>query len=173
MRRRTPFAARRALNAGEAAVIRWEWLAFAQLDCRRLHAVLAARAAVFVVEQNCAYQDIDGLDAQAWHLMGWHRDDTLAAYLRVLPPGAKFPEHCIGRVLVSAAFRGHSLGRELMLRGLAHIEESFGPMPLRLCAQSYLEAFYASLGFVSCSDRYLEDGIEHVDMLRAPGLRSR
>ena len=74
------------MNAGEAAVIRWEWLAFAQLDCRRLHAVLAARAAVFVVEQNCVYQDIDGLDEQAWHLMGWHRDATLAAYLRVLPP---------------------------------------------------------------------------------------
>ncbi len=73
-----------------------------------------------------------GSMTQAWHLMGWHRDDTLAAYLRVLPPGSKFPEHCIGRVLVSAAFRGHSLGRELMLRGLARIEESFGPVPLRL-----------------------------------------
>ena len=60
-----------------------------------------------------------------------------------------------------------------MLRGLPRIEESFGPVPLRLSAQSYLESFYASLGFVSCSDRYLEDGIEHVDMLRAPGLRSR
>lgn len=151
----------------------WEWLPFGQLDCQRLHAVLAARAAVFVVEQNCVYQDIDGLDDAAWHLMGWHRADTLAAYLRVLPPGSRYPEHCIGRVLVSAAFRRRSLGRELMLRGLACIEKSFGPVPLRLSAQSHLESFYASLGFVSCSDRYLEDGIEHVDMLRAPGHRSR
>ena len=68
-------------------MIRWEWSAFGQLDCERLYALLTARAAVFVVEQHCVYQDLDGLDVGAWHLMGWHDDDTLAAYLRVLPPG--------------------------------------------------------------------------------------
>ncbi|MBP8926014.1 MAG: GNAT family N-acetyltransferase [Pseudomonadales bacterium] len=154
-------------------MIRWEWSAFGQLDCERLYALLMARAAVFVVEQNCAYQDIDGLDAGAWHLMGWHGDGTLAAYLRVLPPGSKFAEHCIGRVLVATAFRGHSLGRELMLRGLARIEDSFGEVPLRIAAQSHLESFYASLGFVSCSYKYLEDGIEHVDMHRVGGAAHR
>lgn len=154
------------MNAEDAAVIHWEWSAFGQLDCRRLYALLAARAAVFVVEQNCVFQDLDGLDARAWHLLGWHHDDTLAAYLRVLPPGSKFAEHRIGRVLVGAAFRGRSLGRELMLRGLACIEDSFGPVPLRIAAQSHLESFYASFGFISCSYKYLEDGIEHVDMLR-------
>lgn len=157
------------MSAEDGALIHWEWLPFGQLDCQRLYALLKARAEVFVIEQNCAYQDLDGCDAGAWHLMGWHRDDTLAAYLRVLPPGSKFAEHCIGRVLVGAAFRGQSLGRELMLRGLARIEESFGQVPLRIAAQSHLESFYSSFGFVRCSDSYLEDGIEHVEMLRADG----
>ncbi len=149
-------------------MIHWEWLPFGQLDAASLYAVIAAREAVFVVEQNCVYRDADGLDPAAWHLIGWSRDAEVAAYLRVLPAAARFAEHSIGRVLTTAAFRGQALGREVMLRGLARLEETFGHVPVRIAAQAHLTGFYASLGFVVAGETYLEDGIAHVDMLRAP-----
>jgi ElaA protein len=147
-------------------MMHWEWLPFGQLDAERLYRILQARSAVFVVEQDCVYQDVDGLDPQAWHLMAWGADDQLAAYLRVLMPGAKYPEYSIGRVLSSTAYRGSGMGRELVLRALARIEETFGHVPIRISAQAYLLGFYRSFGFVPVSEEYLEDGIAHVDMLR-------
>lgn len=146
--------------------IRWEWLPFSGLDPRSLYAILAAREQVFVVEQSCAYRDADGLDLHAWHLAGWAPGDELAAYLRVLAPGARFAEHSIGRVLTTAPFRGRGLGRELMLHGLTRVEENFGRVPVRIAAQAHLERFYASLGFVAIGAPYDEDGIAHLDMLR-------
>jgi len=150
-------------------MMHWEWLPFGQLDAERLYRILQARSAVFVVEQNCVYQDMDGLDPQAWHLMAWSHDEQLAVYLRVLLPGAKYPEYSIGRVLSAATHRGSGMGRELMLRALARIEETFGHVPIRIAAQAYLLAFYRGFGFVPVGAEYLEDGIAHVDMLRAAG----
>src|SRR5205807_10505285 len=97
--------------------VAWQWKRFAELEPAELYAVLAARAAVFVVEQSCAFQDADGLDAFAWHLLGWVEQDhdlTLAAYLRLIDPGRKYTEPSIGRVLTTMPFRGTDLGRAAM-----------------------------------------------------------
>ena len=148
-------------------MIDWEWLTFAALDAAALYAIVAAREEVFVVEQRCAYRDADGRDPAAWHLIGWSGEHDVAAYLRVLLPGARFAEHSIGRVLTTAPFRGQGLGRELMLRGQARVAEQFGSVPIRIAAQAHLAHFYGSLGFVAVGDPYDEDDITHIDMLRA------
>lgn len=150
--------------------IRWEWHAFDAFDPRQLYAVLAARAAVFVVEQNCPYQDLDGHDASAEHLVAW-AGDAVAAYARTFAPGTPGThgtEASVGRVLTAAAFRGSSLGRELMARALARLDQCHPTHGVRISAQQYLEKFYRSFGFATASESYLEDGIPHVQMLRAP-----
>ena len=131
--------------------------------------MLASRQQVFSVEQHCAFQDADGFDFAAWHLLGWTADDAapaLAAYLRVLDPGAKYPEASIGRVLTIPPHRGLGLGRTLMLEGLARCEGAWPGATIRIAAQQRLEKFYASLAFRPIGDPYLEDGIVHVDMVR-------
>ncbi len=147
----------------------WQWRRFDDLSGAEVYAVLAQRQQVFVLEQQCLYNDFDGLDQAAFHLLGW-RDDggtrALAAYLRVLAPGAKYAEMSIGRVLTAQAFRGTGLGRELLAQGIAHAERQFPGQRIRIGAQHYLEAFYASFGFQTVTPPYDEDGIVHVDMLR-------
>lgn len=128
-------------------------------------AVFAAREAVFVVEQSCAYQDLDGLDFHAHHLIAWSGDDV-AAYLRVIEPGVKFNEPSIGRVLTTKAFRGSGLGRKLMQTALGHIEHAYPGCGVKISAQVYLDTFYRSFGFAPCSAPYPEDGIPHIEMLR-------
>ena len=147
-------------------MIHWQWQPFAGLDTTTLYGIMVARQAVFVVEQHCAYRDADGRDPAAWHLVGRSSEREVAAYLRVLLPGARFAEHSIGRVLTTAAFRGQGLGRELMLRGLARVAEQFGAVPIRIAAQAHLADFYGSLGFATVGGPYEEDGIPHIDMLR-------
>ena len=149
-------------------MLRWEWLPFDALDAPALYAIVAAREAVFVVEQRCPYLDADGRDPAAWHLVGRGAQGEVAAYLRVLLPGARFAEHSIGRVLTTAPYRGRGLGRELMRRGLARVAETFGPVPIRIAAQAHLADFYGSLGFIAAGETYDEDGIPHIDMLRSP-----
>jgi ElaA protein len=141
----------------------WRDRAFAELTARELHAIYALRARVFVVEQACAYQDIDELDLQSRHVWA-EADGRIVAYLRIIPAGAKYAELSIGRVVTAPEARGVGLGRELMTRGLALA----GDAPLRLGAQAYLERFYTELGFVRASDIYDEDGIPHIEMTRAP-----
>jgi ElaA protein len=138
----------------------WYERPFRELSTGELYAILEARSQVFVVEQRCMYQDVDGLDRVARHV--WAVDGgELRAYLRILPAGVKYAEVAIGRVLVAQPMRGTGLGRELMRRGLA----SAGA-PVRLSAQAYLERFYAELGFRRVSDIYDDAGIPHVEMLR-------
>lgn len=143
-----------------------EYAPFEGLSGRDVYDLLALRQEIFVVEQRCAFLDADGLDLGAQHLL--MRDDThaLAAYVRVLPPGTKFPTHSIGRVVVAAAHRGTGLGRGVMREAIARVEAAHGAVPITLSAQAHLEGFYGSLGFVTISDRYDEDGIPHVDMRR-------
>jgi ElaA protein len=143
----------------------WQICAFRELSAPQLYALLAAREAVFIVEQNCAYQDIDGLDLAATHLIGWS-GDTVAAYLRILAPGARFAEASIGRVLTTPAFRNTGLGRELMQRSLHVCAELCPGQAIRISAQAHLNHFYTSLGFAVSSSAYLEDGIPHVEMAR-------
>ncbi len=143
----------------------WEWLPFDRLTTRQLYDVLALRQRVFVVEQACAYQDADGDDPRCWHLLGTVHGE-LVATARLVPPGLKYPEPAIGRVVTAPSVRRQGLGRALMLEALAQVRRLFPGQPTRIGAQVYLERFYRSLGFVPVGAPYDEDGIAHVEMLR-------
>ncbi len=140
----------------------WHDREFAELGVRELYAITALRERVFVVEQQCAYLDADGVDPQCRHL--WAEDEarTIHAYCRLVPAGVKFAEVSIGRVITAPEARGIGLGRELMQRALAAV----GAVPVRIGAQAHLERFYGELGFVRASAPYDEDGIPHIEMLR-------
>lgn len=146
----------------------WRWLRFDQLSVHDLHALLRLRQDVFVVEQACLYPDIDGLDPQCLHGLGQSADGMLAAYARVVPPGLKFDEPAIGRVIVAPAWRGRSLGGVLMREAIAATRHAYPGAAIRISAQAHLQGFYRSLGFETVSDPYDEDGIAHVDMLNHP-----
>jgi ElaA protein len=145
----------------------WSDLAAAELDVPTLYDVLALRSAVFVVEQECAYQDLDGLDLLAGtrHLIA-RRGGTVAAYSRVLAPDGTHRAPRIGRVIVDGAARGQQLGRRLMERSLEVCAERWPGTAVELGGQAHLEGFYASLGFRAVSEPYDEDGIAHVWMRR-------
>ena len=137
---------------------------FDALTPRELHDAFALRQRVFVVEQACIYQDVDGKDPIALHLLA--RDgEELVAYARILPPGARFDVAAIGRVVVAPERRGEGLARRLMIEAIRIAREHHGPR-VALSAQAHLEAFYTSVGFVRVGDVYDEDGIPHVDMRR-------
>jgi len=152
------------------APITWTWKRFAELEPHELYALLGARAEVFVVEQACAFQDLDGMDEFAWHLLGWSEGASgrrFAAYLRLIDPGRKYAEPSIGRVLTTAEFRRTGLGRAAMGEGLARAGVLYPGQALRIGAQQRLERFYRELGFRTVSAPYQEDGIAHVEMLIA------
>lgn len=151
------------------STIDWQFSRFADLTPFDLYDVLAARQNVFILEQTCLYPDIDGYDLEAHHLLGWRDVDgkrQLAAYLRVLAPGAKYDEMSIGRVITTPATRGSGAGRALLDQGIAQAEALHPGHRIRIGAQQYLERFYASFGFETVSAPYDEDGIMHIDMLR-------
>lgn len=147
--------------------MQWHWLRYRQLALDDLYDALALRCRVFIVEQG-PYQDPDGLDRQAWHLLG--RDDagTLQACLRVVDPGLKYAEPSIGRVAVAPERRGSGLGRALMQQGLARTVAQWPGQGIRISAQAHLQRFYGTLGFVAVGEPYLEDDIPHLEMLRRP-----
>jgi ElaA protein len=158
------------VSRAHAPNVRWHWSRMEALAPTDLYSVLATRQQVFTVEQHCAFQDADGHDLHAWHLLGWdERPDrrTLAGYLRVLDPGRKFEEPSIGRVLTVPPYRRIGFGRTLMIEGLARTRLAWPGRPIRIAAQQRLERFYAELGFRAASDPYEEDGIAHLDMLVA------
>ena len=147
----------------------WQWRTFAELTSAELYELLALRQQVFVLEQQCFYNDFDGLDQQAHHLLGWREVDgkrQLAGYLRCLAPGIKYTEMSLGRVLTAKAARGLGVGRELIAHGIANAEQQYPGHRIRIGAQHYLEQFYASFGFQTITPVYDEDGIPHIDMLR-------
>lgn len=143
----------------------WRGYSYAELNTDTLYQILALRTQVFVVEQDCPYQDMDGLDQAAWHLCGVQGTE-LVAYLRLLAPGVKYTEPAIGRVIVSAGQRSSGLGRELMEQGVQAAERHYPGKGIRLSAQSHLQSFYASIGFQPEGDEYLEDGIPHIEMFK-------
>ncbi|MEO5845533.1 MAG: GNAT family N-acetyltransferase [Caldimonas sp.] len=149
----------------------WRFVPFDSLTVRELQYIYMARQAVFGVEQGCAFLDADGLDERAWHLAAWSSlQREPLAYARLLEPGAKYAEASIGRVVTTPVARGRGLGRETMVRAIAHAAETWPGVDIRIAAQSRLEGFYASLGFAIAGPRFLEDGIDHTEMTRAaPG----
>lgn len=146
--------------------IRWQCASFDELSGKQIYAILQARVAVFAVEQNCVYQDMDNLDFTALHLMAWAEENKLAAYLRITAPNTCYPEPSIGRVITTAAFRGKGVGRQLMLEGLKQSEAHYPMQAIRINAQAYLQDFYRSFGFETVSEPYLEDGIMHIEMVK-------
>jgi ElaA protein len=142
----------------------WTCVRFNELIVQQLYDVLALRSEVFVVEQNCVFLDIDGLDPLTLHLLGTGDDGTLKAYARLIPPGVKAPDALIGRVVVSPAARASGAGRMLMSEAVAQCERLWPAHAITLHAQSHLERFYGSFGFAAVGDPYVEDGIPHIEM---------
>ena len=149
------------------AALHWTWARFDDLGVHALHDALALRCRVFILEQG-PYQDPDGADKHAWHLMGLNADGTLLALLRVVDPGVNCPEPSIGRVVVAPELRGNGVGRALLKEGLARCQSVWPGRAVRISAQAHLQRFYGSLGFVAVSDVYLEDDIPHIEMLWSP-----
>jgi ElaA protein len=145
--------------------ITWELKSFDDLKPAQLYAMLRLRTEVFVVEQNCVFQDLDNKDQKSVHLFGW-RGEQLLAYTRLVPPGISYDEPSIGRVVTSPVARGTGLGKVLMQKSIKEAQQLFGVTSIRIGAQLYLRAFYQSLGFEQSSDIYDEDGIDHIEMVR-------
>ena len=135
--------------------IRWHCLPFESFPPLILYDVLRLRSEVFVVEQNCAFQDIDRQDLDAYHLLGYNEGGELVAYARLFAAGKSHAEASIGRVIVAQPFRQYGLGRELMRHALAHSDALFGPQPNKIGAQQHLEQFYNSFGYAQCGPMYL------------------
>jgi ElaA protein len=143
----------------------WSWSRFDELSLDGLYDALALRCRVFVLEQG-PYLDPDGLDRAAWHLLGRDGDGVLQAYLRAVDPERRFAEPSIGRVVVAPESRGQGQGRALVTQGLTRAGEVWPGRPLRISAQSHLQRFYRTFGFVPSGVEHLEDGIPHIEMLR-------
>ncbi len=148
------------------STLNFQWKRFDELTTSELYQLLRLRQQVFVVEQNCVYLDADGLDLHCFHALAFDRSERLLATARILPNGLHFAEVSIGRVATSAEARGQGHGRAVVQSALEQVEHRFPDQPIRIAAQRYLEQFYASFGFAVDSKPYLEDGIEHVEMLK-------
>lgn len=160
--------------------LEWRWKPFSELTAVEVYDMLEARSAVFVVEQQCVYTDIDGLDKAAWHLLAYSHDEkpeapvkangrgtassTLAGYLRVLLPDATDTDVRIGRVLTTSAFRRIGLGSDMLEQALKHIVAQWPDAAIKLHAQAHLQMFYGAFGFEPVSEIHDEDGIPHVWM---------
>ena len=145
--------------------LQWKCVLFDELTVHELYAIMHLRNEIFVVEQNCVFQDADFKDLHCYHLMAWH-GNTLAAYTRLVPPGIAYTEMSIGRVITARAYRGAGLGRQLMEKSILNCTLIFGEKPIKIGAQLYLKKMYESFGFQQVGDIYLEDGIEHIYMHR-------
>ena len=150
----------------------WRCKPFDSLTTAELYSLLQLRTEVFVVEQNCVFQDMDGADHLAAHLLGMQtldgNGDTMAAYARLFPPGIKFAEASIGRVITRNSARGTGLGHTLVREAMARVAAMWGVQPIRIGAQARLKAFYSQHGFVDVGIPYVEDGIDHLEMVWKP-----
>ena len=148
-------------------MIHWQDLHHSALDVPTLYAVLQLRCEVFVVEQACAYQDVDGDDlvGENRHILGW-RDGKLVAYARILKSEEDFDPVVIGRVIISGRARGEKLGYQLMEKTLDACQKQWPDKALYLGAQAHLQSFYGHFGFTPVTDIYDEDGIPHIGMAR-------
>lgn len=143
----------------------WICKHFETLTVQELYAILRLRNEIFVVEQNCVFQDADNIDQACYHLMGYQQN-TLVAYTRLVPAGIAYKEMSIGRVVNSPACRGNGAGKALMQQSINYCYQLFGKQPIKIGAQLYLKKFYESFGFVQCSNVYDEDGIDHIKMMK-------
>ena len=145
----------------------WILKKFKELMPYEVYDIMQLRNSVFVVEQNCVYQDADNKDLKSYHLMGYE-ENILVAYTRIIPAGISYVECSIGRVVVLPEARKNGNGKKLMEKSIEKIFLLFGNVPIKIGAQLYLKKFYESIGFQQTSDIYLEDNIEHIEMLLTP-----
>lgn len=139
---------------------------FSELSALELYQILRLRSEVFVVEQNCVYQDIDNKDQKAMHVLGFFNND-LMAYCRLFEAGNYFENASIGRVIVAQKFRDKKWGNNLMQTAIDAVKQHYNETKITISAQFYLQKFYESHGFVQTSDVYLEDDIEHIEMKKS------
>jgi len=137
---------------------------FQELSTKELHDILRLRSQIFVVEQDCIYEDVDGKDGKALHVIG-KKEGEIVAYARIFKSGDYFGEAGIGRVAVKKNQRKYGYGRDIMKASIAAVERYFNESVIRVSAQLYLERFYHSLGFEQVAEGYLEDGIPHIGMV--------
>ncbi|MEZ4937248.1 MAG: GNAT family N-acetyltransferase [Crocinitomicaceae bacterium] len=149
-------------------MINWEIKHYKDLSVDEFHDLVSLRIEVFVVEQDCPYQDLDGKDKIAFHQIG--RDDSgeIVATSRILGPGVSYQEVSIGRVVVSQKVRGRGVAHEMMEKSKEFVKSEYGNVPIRISAQEYLEKYYSGHGFEFTGKKYLEDGIPHMEMLFQP-----
>ena len=145
------------------STLTWTIRSYEELTKDELFDMCEVRQEVFVVEQDCPYQDCDQKDKKSHHLLGYH-NGVLVAYLRIVKPGVSYKDPSIGRVLTKLSSRKKGLGKELMKRSLAFCSSTYPNSNIRISAQDYLLKFYASLGFVDTGKKYLEDNIPHSEM---------
>lgn len=146
--------------------LKWKIKRFNELSSVELYDLLQLRSEVFVVEQNCVYQDIDGKDSKALHLIGEDNGQTVG-YCRLFKPNDYFDESSIGRVVVKQTYRDKKLGHIMMKEAIEVIASEFGETEITISAQLYLKKFYESHGFIQTSETYLEDDIPHIQMKRS------
>lgn len=149
-------------------MITWEIKPYKDLSLDEFHDLVSLRIEVFVVEQNCPYQELDGKDKIAFHQIGKDENGKILATSRILGPGVSYKEVSIGRVVVSEGIRGRGVAHEMMVKSKEFIQNEFGQVPIRISAQVYLENYYSSHGFEFTGKKYLEDGIPHMEMLFNP-----
>ncbi len=138
---------------------------FDELSIHELYAILQLRSEVFVVEQDCVYEDLDFKDQKALHVFGF-KNDKIIAYTRIFGPGDYFKEASIGRVVVKDTERKYGYGHDLMKASINAITISFSTLEITISAQVYLKNFYETHGFNKVGEEYLEDGIPHIEMIR-------
>lgn len=148
----------------------WKLKTFEELTNLEVYNILKERTNVFVVEQNCTYEEVDGYDLVSRHLFK-ELNGEVVAYLRILPKHTKYKECSIGRVIVKKEFRGTGLAKEMLKHAITIIEKDLKDTEIKIQAQQYLEHFYGSFGFQTISDVYLEDDIPHIDMIFKSGDR--
>ncbi len=144
--------------------IEWRCVPFDKLTPTELYNIMKLRSRIFVVEQNCVFLDADDKDQYSYHLSGWN-GNILIAYARLLPPASAFNQMSIGRVVSAPEYRNTGIGRKLMQRAIEMCCQLFGKGQIKIGAQLYLKRFYGSFGFIQTGEIYLEDGIEHINMI--------
>lgn len=149
-------------------MINWKVKAYKDLSLDEFHDLVSLRIEVFVVEQDCPYQDLDGKDKTAHHLFGENESGEIVATSRILGPGISYDEVSIGRVVVAQKVRGRGVAHEMMDKSKEFVLAEYGNVPIRISAQTYLEKYYSSHGFEFTGKEYLEDGIPHMEMLYSP-----
>jgi ElaA protein len=145
---------------------KWKFCSYDDLTKKELHQLIILRQNVFIVEQNCPYQDADKKDFNSHHLMGYDQNNQLIAYLRIVGPGVSYKEVSLGRILTHISYRGTGLGKVTVKMGLQYAESIFGKVAIKISAQSHLVSFYKTFNFESTGKEYLEDDIPHTEMIR-------